>query len=35
MIENILTLVAVIGIGCICVGCVCLALAKLWSTGDD
>lgn len=33
--TNILALAAVIGLGCICVAGVCLALAKLWSSGDE
>lgn len=33
--SNILALAAVIAIGCICVAGVCLALAKLWSVGDE
>lgn len=33
--ENILTLIALIGIGCILVGAVCLALAVIWSASHD
>lgn len=35
MIENVLTLVALIGLGCVLVGAVCIALAKIWSAGNE
>jgi hypothetical protein len=34
MIENVLTLVALIGVGCIVTGIVLLALSWFWSSHD-
>ncbi len=35
MAENVLTLVALIGLGCLIVGAVCIALAAIWSAGNE
>jgi hypothetical protein len=35
MIENVLTMVALIGLGCVLVGAVCLALAAIWSASNE
>lgn len=35
MIENVLTFVALIGLGCIVVGAVCIGLAQIWSDLND
>ena len=35
MMENVFTLVALIGLGCVIVGAVCIALAAIWSASND
>jgi hypothetical protein len=35
MMENVLTMVGLLGLGCVIVGAVCIALAAIWSTGNE
>lgn len=35
MIANILTLVAILGMGCLLIGGLFIALAAFWSDGND
>jgi hypothetical protein len=35
MMENVLTMVALLGLGCVIVGAVCIALAAIWSAGNE
>jgi hypothetical protein len=35
MIENVMTLIALMVLGCVIVGAVCFALAAIWSASND